>query len=131
MTTRYWCGDGEETGLAVAVIVPAGWNQWERGRATVGHRRRVGPGAGPAACPTARRDLGSAGQPALAVTRRTGGTVLALADVQLLSAGGLGWVLDGASPFGWCWYPVLVLGVRNLRRMSPLTTCLKSNSTAR
>jgi hypothetical protein len=57
--------------------------------------------------------------------------VLVVADAQLLSAGGLGWALDGVSPSGWCWYPVLVPGVRNLRKMSPLTTCLKSNSTAR
>jgi hypothetical protein len=28
VTTRYWCSDGEEPGLAAVVMVPAGWNQW-------------------------------------------------------------------------------------------------------
>ena len=65
----------------------------------------------PRSWPTACGDLGSAGQPALAVTRRTGGTVLVLADARLLSAGGLGWALDGVSPSGWCWYPVSAISV--------------------
>jgi hypothetical protein len=58
------------------------------------------------------------GQPALAAIRHTGGTVLALTDAQLLSAGGLGWALHGASPSGGAGVAGYALGGHELTNLA-------------